>query len=46
MPLVGAVPSAAFLLLVVLSAEGRLFKGLVRKNGCVNLVGNNVTADG
>uniref|UniRef100_A0A453B599 RBR-type E3 ubiquitin transferase n=1 Tax=Aegilops tauschii subsp. strangulata TaxID=200361 RepID=A0A453B599_AEGTS len=39
-----AVPSAALLLLVVLSAEGQPFKGLVPKNGSVVLVGSNVTA--
>ncbi|KAF7014928.1 hypothetical protein CFC21_028853 [Triticum aestivum] len=44
MPLAGAVPSAAILLLVVLSAEGQPFKGLVPKNGSVGLIGNNVTA--
>ena len=44
MPLAGAVPSAAILLLVVLSAEGQPFKGLVPKNGSVVLVGGNVTA--
>ena len=44
MPLAGAIKSAAILLLVILSAEGQPFKGLMPKNGRVDLVGNNVKA--